>query len=295
MKRFLAMSALLAVIGVTAAPAQAEQVFPLNPQPAADAGTVDESPVLWFVELKGKPKADGGSDAALNAERQRFRGEAVDAGVVFNERFVYSDLFNGLSISVRPSDVGKLKQLGSVKDIYPVIDIARPEPTPGDNPDLATAIAQTQADIAQNSLGLTGAGVRVAVMDTGIDVDHPDLGGCFGPGCRVEVGHDFVGDAYNNDGADPNFNPIAIPDPNPDDCNGHGTHVAGIVGANGAVKGAAPGVTFGAYRVFGCAGSTSADIMVAAMERIGKDGADVLNMSIGSSFQWPQYPTAQAA
>ncbi|HWM94529.1 MAG TPA: S8 family serine peptidase, partial [Thermoanaerobaculia bacterium] len=44
-----------------------------------------------------------------------------------------------------------------------------------------------------------------------------------------------------------------------------------------------------------CAGSTSADIMVAAMERIGKDGADVLNMSIGSSFQWPQYPTAQAA
>ncbi|HET9227052.1 MAG TPA: S8 family serine peptidase, partial [Thermoanaerobaculia bacterium] len=142
---------------------------------------------------------------------------------------------------------------------------------------------------------LSGAGVRVAVMDTGIDVDHPDLGGCFGPGCRVEVGYDFVGDAYNNDSASPAYNPVAVPDNNPDDCGGHGTHVAGIVGANGAVKGAAPGVTFGAYRVFGCAGSTSSDIMIAAMERIAKDGADVLNMSIGSGYQWPQYPTAQAA
>ena len=72
-------------------------------------------------------------------------------------------------------------------------------------------------------------------------------------------------------------------------------HVAGIVGANGTVKGVAPGVTFGAYRVFGCDGSTTTDIMIAAMERALADGMHVLNMSIGSSFQWPQYPTAQAA
>ncbi|WP_119315563.1 S8 family serine peptidase, partial [Calidithermus terrae] len=80
-----------------------------------------------------------------------------------------------------------------------------------------------------------------------------------------------------------------------DDCNGHGTHVAGIVGANGAVKGVAPAVSFGAYRVFGCEGSTTADIMLAAMERALSDGMHVLNMSIGSAFQWPQYPTAQAS
>jgi hypothetical protein len=54
-------------------------------------------------------------------------------------------------------------------------------------------------------------------------------------------------------------------------------------------------VTFGAYRVFGCAGSTSADIMIAAMERALADGMQVLNMSIGSAYQWPQYPTAAAS
>ncbi len=294
MKRVLAMSALLAIFGAMAQ-AQVEQVFPLTPAPTAPDGPVDESATLWFVELKGSPKADGGTTADLSGKRNKFRQEAASMGVVFNERFVYDDLFNGLSIAVRTSDVPRLKRLPSVQAVYPVETVAMPEPQPGDNPNLATAITQTQADIAQNSLGLTGAGVRVAVMDTGIDVDHPDLGGCFGPGCRVEVGYDFVGDAYNNDSTSPGYNPVTTPDPNPDDCGGHGTHVAGIVGANGAVKGAAPGVTFGAYRVFGCAGSTSADIMIAAMERIAKDGADVLNMSIGSSFQWPQYPTAQAA
>ncbi|MES1240776.1 MAG: S8 family serine peptidase [Acidobacteriota bacterium] len=296
MKRFLAMSALAALVGAAAAQAQVEQVFPLNPPPSAENGVAtNESPTRWFVELKGKPKADGGSASALASERQAFRNEASGAGVVFTERFAYDNLFNGLSISVPTSQVGKIKSLSTVKAVYPVQSIALPPVDSNPSPDLATAIAQTQADIAQNTLGLTGAGVRVAVMDTGIDFDNPDLGGCFGPGCRVEIGYDFVGNAYNNDSSSPTYNPVPTPDLIPDDCGGHGSHVAGIVGANGAVKGVAPGVTFGAYRVFGCEGSTSADIMVAAMEKIAEDGADVLNMSIGSSFVWPQYPTAQAA
>ena len=54
-------------------------------------------------------------------------------------------------------------------------------------------------------------------------------------------------------------------------------------------------MTFHAYRVFGCAGPTTAEIMLAAMERVLDDGADVLNMSIGSALQWPQYPIAKAA
>ena len=171
-----------------------------------------------------------------------------------------------------------------------------PQTTPSSlDPALYSALALTGADAAQSELGYTGAGVEVAVMDTGIDYDHPDLGGCFGPGCRVIKGWDFVGDAYNADDTSPGYNPVPSPDPYPDDCNGHGTHVSGIIGANGTLTGVAPDVKFGAYRVFGCDGSTTDDIMLAAMERAYKDGMDVLNMSIGSAYEWPRSPTAVAS
>lgn len=62
-----------------------------------------------------------------------------------------------------------------------------------------------------------------------------------------------MGDAFN--AADPNNIPVPQPGPGSrpggDDCNGHGTHVAGITGANGTIRGVAPEVTLGAYRVFG--------------------------------------------
>ena len=136
----------------------------------------------------------------------------------------------------------------------------------------------------------------MAVIDSGIDYDHPDLGGCFGRGCRVTNGYDLVGDDYDEDESDPTWQPVPHPDGNPDDCAGHGTHVAGIIGANGGIRGVAPDVTFSAYRVFGCTGATSTDVMLAAMERVYHDGADVLNMSIGEQRNgWPQGPTAQAA
>lgn len=45
--------------------------------------------------------------------------------------------------------------------------------------------------------GVTGKGIKVAVIDTGIDYTHPALGGCFGPGCLVSYGSDIVGDAYD--------------------------------------------------------------------------------------------------
>src|SRR5262249_47661309 len=80
-----------------------------------------------------------------------------------------------------------------------------------------------------------------------------------------------------------------------DDCYGHGTHVAGILGANGLVRGVAPGVQFEVYRVFGCTGSTPADVLIAAMERALDDGVQIVNMSLGTPFDWPDYPSAQAA
>jgi subtilisin family serine protease len=259
---------------------------------------------LWFVELSGAPTADGNTLSAVKADKAAFRKAAAAAGVSFTERRSFDVLFNGLSIEVGSVDRLKLSRLSGVKALYPVGIIQAPivEVTNGGAaPDLATAITMTGADFAQNTLGLTGAGVKVAVMDTGIDINHPDLGGNGIPGnstfptARVTHGYDFVGDAYNADPTSASYDPVPHPDAIPDDCAGHGTHVAGIIGANGAVKGVAPGVTFGAYRVFGCAGSTEDDVMLEAMERVLADGMNVLNMSIGSSYQWPQYPTAQAS
>lgn len=271
-------------------------VDPLFPPPSGETDEmVDETPSLWFVELSSAPTADGTGLATVQAEQKAFRSNAKKAGLEYTERYAFSTLFNGFSIKVAPSQLAKLSRMPGVKAIYPVEVIAMPDPVQSFDPELFTALAMTGADVAQSELGYTGAGVKVAVMDTGIDYDHPDLGGCFGPGCRVAVGWDFVGNAFNADSTSPSYNPVPVPDPYPDDCNGHGTHVAGIIGANGTVKGVAPDVTFGAYRVFGCEGSTTADIMIAAMERALADEMQVLNMSIGSAYQWPQYPTAQAA
>ena len=281
--RLLALAAAF-VFGSSATPSSAQEV-----SGAENSGTA------WFVELASPPAADGTSGTTLKAEKQAFRAAARKAGVAYSERFAFDVLWNGLSINASGTELGKLSRIEGVKAIYPVERVELPPTSPGGDPDLFTALAMTGADIAQSELGYTGTGIKVAVMDTGIDYDHPDLGGCFGPGCRVAYGYDLVGNAYNNDAASPGYNPVPTPDPLPDDCNGHGTHVAGIVGADGVVTGVAPGVTFGAYRVFGCAGSTSADIMIQAMELALADDMDVLNMSIGSSFQWPQYPTAQAA
>ncbi|MDP2322088.1 MAG: S8 family serine peptidase [Acidobacteriota bacterium] len=288
MKRLLVTLACIGTLAGAGHPA-------LFGQEPAQQPPASESTDLWFVEMPSPPSAAGTSLATVRAEKAAFRAAAGRAGIVYGERYAFDTLWNGLSIRIDPARVSALTRLAEVKAIYPVATIAAPEPEPGDAAELATALAMTGADIARNTLGLTGVGVRVAVMDTGIDYDHPDLGGCFGPGCRVVTGWDFVGDAFNADSTSPSYNPVPVPDPNPDDCNGHGTHVSGIVGASGVVTGVAPGVTFGAYRVFGCEGSTTADIIIAAMERALADNMQVLNMSIGSAFQWPQYPTAAAS
>ena len=85
---------------------------------------------------------------------------------------------------------------------------------------------------------VTGKGVRVAIIDTGIDYTHSDLGNCLGTDCKVLGGIDIV----NGDN-------------DPMDDEGHGTHVAGIVAANGAVKGVAPDASLYAIKVLGADGA----------------------------------------
>ncbi len=149
------------------------------------------------------------------------------------------------------------------------------------------------ANIAQSRLGYTGRGVHVAVIDSGIDNDNPDLGGCFGAGCRVTKGYDLVGDDYDEEESDPGWQPVAHPDADRTTARPRHARRRHRRGERQAARRALD-VTFSAYRVFGCSGPTSTNVMLAAMERAYRDGADVLNMSIGESRNaWPQAPVAE--
>ncbi|KAL1895136.1 hypothetical protein Cpir12675_003365 [Ceratocystis pirilliformis] len=138
--------------------------------------------------------------------------------------------------------------------------------------------------------GYRGKGIKIAVIDSGIDYLHPDLGGCFGKGCLVTHGYDFVGNDFTgNEGQKP------VPGPDPMDCSGHGTHVAGIIAAQGKhwkFTGAAPEVTLGAYKVLGCYGSTTSDILIDAFNKAYKDGFDIITSSISHSSGWSEEGTA---
>lgn len=290
---------LVLLVSTMVAPGNAQDTYEVHPLTTPEAivygELVDETSSLWFIQLSSAPSVEGTSHQALSKEQNSFRAAAKQAGITYSERAAFSTLFNGFSVQADRAQVGALARIAGVTAIWPVVSMSLPATVESSNPEMATALAMTGADVAQSELGYSGQGIKVAIMDTGVDYHHPDLGGCFGPGCRVVTGYDLVGDDFNANDTSPFYNPNPAPDLDPDDCNGHGTHVAGIVGANGLVTGVAPGVTFGAYRVFGCEGSTTADIMIQAMELALADGMDVLNMSIGSAFQWPQYPTAVAA
>ena len=158
------------------------------------SGATFEGTDVWFAQLKGP--ASG------------FRSEAKTVGLKYTERFAFNKLWNGVSVRISADQLDELKGLRSVRAVYPVLRVPMPETVA--DPDLSTAIAMTGADITQNSLGLKGDGIKVAIMDTGIDYDHADLGETepsgqqtVFPTGRVITGYDFVGDAYDAAGPVP--------------------------------------------------------------------------------------------
>jgi hypothetical protein len=105
-------------------------------------------------------------------------------------------------------------------------------------------------------------GLFIGIVDTGVDYNHPALGGGFGPGYKVVTRYDLVGDAY-----DGTTDTTPVPDNDPVDCDGHGTHVSGINGADPNpfnFTGVVPNATLGMWKVFGCTGSVGNDILIAA-------------------------------
>lgn len=132
-----------------------------------------------------------------------------------------------------------------------------------------------------------GTGIKIGIIDTGIDYRHPDLGGCAAfVGCsKVAGGYDFVNR-----------------DTDPMDDQGHGTHVAAIAAGNGTLRGVAPAATLYAYKVLDADGRGDFSNVIAAIDRSVDPNGDgnpadhlhVVNLSLGADSGSPDDPVAHA-
>ena len=241
----------------------------------------------------------------------------------------YQAAYNGIKVRIARDKVESLASLPGVLAVRPLFAMKR-------NNELGVPLIGSPT-VWQN-LNLRGEGVKIAIIDTGIDYTHANFGGpgtvaayaaaaaaeaapanpaYFGPlAARVKGGFDFAGDSYNADDTSPAYQPVPHPDPNPLDCNGHGSHVAGTAAGSGVIAngstyggaynaatvasnswiigpGVAPKADLYALRVFGCDGST--DLTVDAIEWAVDNDMDVINMSLGSSFGTKDDPSAVAS
>ncbi|KAI0744031.1 subtilisin-like protease [Daedaleopsis nitida] len=206
-----------------------------------------------------------------------------DLGFQVDKEFNEPGLFLGSVLTL--DDAAKVLEIPGVKAIRPVILIPAPKPvkkhivTGADDP-------QIPADSESTHI-MTGVDKLHAqdITGKGIDFTHPSLGGAIGPGNKVIGGYDFVGDAYGTNTPVPDNNPL-------DQCNGHGTHVAGIIGANPGnafnISGVAFEASINAYRIFGCNGTVSDDIIIEALLQGVRDGNHILTMSLGGSDGWTE-------
>lgn len=251
----------------------------------------------------------------------------LGAQVIYRTQRVY----NGIAVRVDASRLEQIARLPGVRAIHPLI---RHTPSLDSSVPLIGA-PQLWAGVDLPA-PLTGAGLKIAVIDSGLDYIHTGFGGsglqadydrndttvitetqALFPTARVVGGYDFVGDAYTG------IN-LPQPDPDPMDCDGHGTHVAGIAAGNGVTDtgaaysgpynatthtstnfrigpGVAPQASLYALRVFGCTGSTEVvnQAIEWAVDPNGdgnfSDRVDVINMSLGSDFGYDTDATSVAA
>jgi len=212
--------------------------------------------------------------------------DLLDAEVIFRVQRVY----NGIAVSIAPDQINAVLSTPGVSAVHTLTPKV---------PDHTRSVPFINAPTIWSDKGgetLTGDGITIAIIDTGIDYLHADFNGSrdYGnnnpeiigdvsgfPGPKVIAGYDFAGDSYNADSSGWGYNPVPQPDPDPMDCYGHGTHVAGTVAGTGISPeqtlvgydgpfdettfsqpftigpGVAPAAKLIALKVFGCSGSTN--------------------------------------
>lgn len=187
----------------------------------------------------------------------------------------YDLLFHGIAIKGDMADVKKAAQLDFVAESYPVQTYT----TQDDMKKELEAKKQGSPFLlpeALNDTSFTGKGITVGVIDTGIDYEHPDLRANYSGGFDV---------------VDLDDDPMETTEELP---TLHGTHVAGIIAADGALQGVAPDAEILAYRALGPGGSGTSIQVIAAMEEAVRDEVDIINLSLGNTVNGPDYPTSKA-
>lgn len=220
---------------------------------------------------------------------------------------------NSLIVSIDRTRAASIRALQGVVSVQGVVNYQRA---------LSTVAPYVGATAVQN-LGITGRNVRVAVLDSGVDYTHRNLGGpgtvaaftaAYGssaaapqnkvrgnlfPTAKVVDGFDFVGEVWPT-------GPLE-PDPDPIDIEGHGTHVADIIGGkstDGSHKGIAPDASLLAVKVCSaiatpCSGVALLQGMEFALDPNGdfdvSDAVEVINLSLGSDFGQREDDLTEAA
>ena len=276
---------------------------------------LDRAPVADTWRRGAGPAAAQRHRAEVRKDHAAMRKELAKHGAIVMEELEL--LANAFHVEVKRGAIERLKALPGVEAI---------EPAPMFHATLGQGLPSVRAPQAWTApLGLHGAGIKVGIIDTGVDYYHAAFGGTGDPADfsgddsavlepgtfptgRVVGGFDFVGDNYN-----PEIGASTIAaDPDPLDCEGHGTHVASIATGNAVnddgsiftgtydqslnlnqfrvAPGVAPEADIYALKVFGCARGTS--VVASALEWAADpdgdgnpdDRLDVVNLSLGSSY-----------
>ncbi|MFF2543912.1 S8 family serine peptidase [Kitasatospora sp. NPDC058063] len=201
-------------------------------------------------------------EAARAGAAQRSRtGDALDrlAGAVHRAAPAARELYRtrtvltGLAVSAPADRLPALRALPGVRAVHPIVAKRR------DNAHSVPLTGAPQVWAGDRTTG-TGQGMRIGIIDSGIDYTHADFGGpgteeafrsvergkpappALFPNAKVIGGKDLVGDDYDPDPASPHHQPVPHPGDNPIDCvrNGHGTHVAGTAAGYGVTADGRP-------------------------------------------------------
>jgi subtilisin family serine protease len=247
-------------------------------------GSSDE--VRLIVQLQGEPLSASVSDvrqnqsAVLDQSRSAVLQSLAAQGLEVRVHYQFREAYNGLALSAHAGDMPSIAHTPGVRAVYP--DYQVQALLTNSVPLIGAPAVWTMTD--GGGLPVTGSGMRVAVIDSGIDYNHTDLGGPGFPNARVITGYNFIADTSD-----------------PWDDFGHGTHMAGAIGANGGVKGVAPGTSLMAYKIFDANGKgVTSDILAAIELALDPDGnpatqdsAHVINLSLGDAGT-PNDPLSQA-